>query len=91
MSKVITYHRSVKFKPTDGPEQHLVTQLYKCGVYGIVNNDAAQQGNFTPGQLRSMEKKLQKAHAKGEVASIELTLPITVTDKSGFWEEVSHE
>ena len=90
MSK-ITYHRSVKFTPVDGPEQHLVTQLYKVGVYGIVNNDPAQQGNFTPGQLKAMEKKLLKAHDKGDVKSIELTLPITVTDKSGFWEEVTDE
>ena len=66
-----------------------ITQLYKVGVYGIMNNNPAQQFNATPMQLKASEKKLAKALAKGDLESLELLMPITVTDESGFWEQVT--
>jgi len=90
MSK-ITYHKSHKFVDLNGTENIFITQLYKIGVYGILNNDPAAQGNFTPTRVKKMEKDLKKALENKLIESYELGVPITVTDESGMWEEVTDE
>ena len=48
-NKKWNYHKSHSF--VFGKEKtkiSFLTQLYRIGVYGIMNNDAASQGNFTP-------------------------------------------
>ena len=87
MAKV-TYHKSHKVVTNEGAEHTFVTQLYQTGVYGILNNDPSMQGNYTPAQIRKMEKSIQKDVDEGKLKSVELGVPITVTEKSGFWEEV---
>ena len=90
MAKV-TYHKSHTFITNDDKEHTFVTQLYQTGIYGIVNNDPGRQGNFTPQAIVKLEKNLEKAVKDKKIKSFELGIPITVTDKSGFWEEVIEE
>lgn len=87
MAKV-TYHKSHSFIDNEGGKHQFITQLYQVGVYGILDNNPAAQGNFTPQQIKRMEKKLKEAEEKGEIQEFELGVPITVTDESGFWEQV---
>lgn len=84
----ITYHKSHTFIDKNDMKHSFITQLYKVGVYGILDNNSAFQGNFNPKDIRNMEKGLQKAVDNETIKSFELGTPITVTDKSGFWEEV---
>lgn len=84
----VTYHKSHTVIDNEGNEINFVTNLYSIGVYGIVNNDPSMQGNFTPSQIKKMEKDLQKAVDKGEIKELVLGIPITVSDESGFWKEV---
>ena len=83
----ITYHRSHKFTDKNGKEHVFITQLYKVGVYGILDNNSALQGNFTPQNIVKMEKKLEKNKKSGDILDYELLLPITVTDTTGLWQE----
>lgn len=54
---VVTYHKSYTAITNDGIPMVFVTQLYKVGVYGILNNNAAAQGNYTPKGILAMEKR----------------------------------
>lgn len=87
MSKYVTYHRSYKYIKND-KSVVLLTQLYKIGVYCIVNDDPNMQFGCKPAHLVNLEKKFKLAEKKGEITNLEFGIPITVTDKSGFWEEV---
>ncbi len=84
----ITYHSSHTFETNDGVKHSFITQLYKVGVYGILDNDPSMQGHFRPQDIKKMEKDLQKQLDIGKIKSFELGIPITVTDKSGLWEKV---
>jgi len=86
----ITYHKSHEFTTNDGSEFTFATQLYKVGVYGILNNDANMQGNFKPQEVKKMEKNLQKLLDTKKIKSFKLGIPITVTDESGLWEEIKN-
>ena len=88
MAKV-TYHKSHTFVDLKGKTNTFTTQLYQIGVYGILNNEPSTQGNFTPQDIKKMEKYLEKAKQKEQILSYELGISITVTDKSGFWEKVN--
>ncbi len=83
----VTYHKWHKVITNNNVEIKLQTQLYQIGVYTIINNNPSMQGNYSPNQLKKLEKKLQKQVDKGELKSLELGDPITVTNKSGFWEK----
>lgn len=87
MSKNVTYHKSYKYMEND-ESIVILTQLYQVGVYCIVNDDPNMQFGLDPIQLVKLEKKLKLAEKKGEITNLEFGIPITVTDKSGLWEEV---
>jgi hypothetical protein len=87
----ITYHKTHSFIGRDGSQHQFTTQLYKTGVYGIMDNDSSMQVSFTPQKVKSIEKKLQKGVDSGELKSFELGVPITVTDASGLWEEIEEK
>lgn len=88
----ITYHKSHSFVDNNDVENTFMTQLYQIGVYGILNNNAAEQGSFTPQGIVKLEKNLEKAVKDKKIKSFELGIPITVeSNKSGFWEEVIEE
>lgn len=87
MSKNVTYHQSYKYIENDKSVVFL-TQLYRVGIYCIVNYDPIMQFSCTPTQLVNLEKKLKLAEKKGKITNLEFGIPITVTYKSGLWEEV---
>ena len=88
MSKKWTYHRSHSFEH-EGRKVTFITQLYKVGVYGIINGNPAMQGSFTPSGLVTMERLLKKDAEKGEITNLEFGIPITVTkDENGLLMEV---
>lgn len=89
MAKV-TYHKSHAFVDKSGNKHTFVTQLYKTGVYGILDNNPQMQGSFSPQQIKNMEENLEKRKKDGEIQSFELGIPITVTNSSGLWEEISN-
>lgn len=85
----ITYHKSHSFVNAESNESFsFVTQLYKIGVYGIINGNPAMQANFTPQNIKRMEKSLVKLQTEGKIKDLVLGVLITVSDVSGFWEEV---
>ena len=88
MSKNITYHKSHKWVDNNDIEHTFVTQLYKIGVYGIIDNNPDMQGIFRPNQIVRIEKSLQKQVDNKKIKSFELGIPITVHIKNGLWEEV---
>lgn len=84
----IEYHKSHSFVDLDGKVNTFNTQLYTIGVYGILNNDSSLQGNFTPQQIKKLEKELKTSKDNNMILSYELKNPITVSDETGFWVEV---
>lgn len=84
-----TYHTNHSYKDKDGTEVKFVTQLYQVGVYGIVNNNPALQGNFTPPAISKLEKKLKAEEAAGTITDLQFGPKIKVSDESGLWEEIT--
>lgn len=88
MAKV-TYHKRHSFVDVeDNTSNNFVSQLYKIGVYGILNGNPAMQGNFNPQEIKKMEKSLTKLQTEGKIKDLEFVSPITVSDVSGYWEEI---
>jgi hypothetical protein len=88
-SKKWKYHTSHTCTDVkSGQKITFVTQLYKVGVYGILNNDPAMQMNLTPNQMVLLEKKLNKDLKKGEIKDLKFGHEITVSDETGFYEEI---
>ena len=86
----VTYHKSHSFETKEGDKIEVISQLYQVGVYIIVNGDSSQQYNMTPKKIANIEKTLKKDKEKGKIKNLKFGNPITVTDKSGFWEEVKN-
>lgn len=88
-SKKWKYHTSHSFVhiPT-GTETSFVSQLYKVGVYGIVDNDPSLQFNLKPQDIVKLEKKLHKDLVDGVIRDLVFGREITVSDETGFYEEV---
>ena len=84
--KYHTSHRFVHIKT--GTETSCITQLYKIGVYVIVNNDPSLQFNLKPQDMVTLEKKLNKDLEEGIIKDLEFGHEITVSDETGFYEEV---
>jgi hypothetical protein len=84
------YHTYITFKDgKDNSEHTFQTQLYRTGIYGIWDNNSGQQGNYTAGQMVSINKKLKQLEIKGTIKDVEWGREITVTtDESGLYKEV---
>lgn len=83
----VTYHNFHSYI-ADGKKITCITQLYKVGVYAIINNDPALQFNWTPMKIRATEKKLRKQEADGNITDLVFGREMVVSDSTGFWEEV---
>lgn len=83
-----TYHKSHSYKTAKGEEVSFQTQLYKVGVYGIVNGDPAMQVSITPSALVKLERKLNKQLKAGTITDLVFRERITVSSDTGFYEEV---
>ena len=81
----VTYHKQHRYTDPEGKQVELNTQLYKIGVYGIINADPALQFNLEPSQLAELEEKLIKDEESGEIKDLELNYEVTVDDSTGFW------
>lgn len=87
--KKYEYHKYHTFINCDNEKEYkFTTQLYKVGVYGILNNDPAVQVNITPRQMVKLEKSLKKKETEGEIKQLEFGTPITVIENDGLYEEV---
>lgn len=82
------YHTSHSYKTKDGTKISFQTQLYQVGVYGITNNDPSIQGNYMPGQIVSIENRLKKQEAAGNITDLVFGREITVSNDTGLWKEV---
>ena len=93
MSKKYKYHISHSYYHKESNEKiHFLTQLYQIGIYGIVNNDPALQGSFSPNKIVQIEKHVKKELEEGNISDLEFGREIIVRkDKDGFWEEVKEE
>jgi hypothetical protein len=91
-SKKWKYHTHFSFTSTDtkvGIKHTFQTQLYQVGVYGIWDNRSEYQGNYTPNQIVSIEKKIRQHELKGKLKDLEFGREITVTtDENGLYVEV---
>jgi len=89
-TKKWVYHTSHKFTEADsGEDVTLVTQLYKIGVYCIVNNNPSMQFGSSPSSLVKMEKRLNKQFINGEIKNLVFGREIAVTkDSDGFFAEI---
>jgi len=88
--KTWTYHVSHKFTQTSsGKKVSVLTQLYKTGVYAIVNNDPAMQLSLEPKALVKIETGLKKDFAAGKIKDLEFGRAITVSNETGYFEEVT--
>lgn len=85
--KNITYHKSHTFVE-NGTKIECITQLYQIGVYLILNGNPAEQYAMQPKDVVRLEKHLKREEKKGNITNLEFGIPITVTEKSGLWEEV---
>lgn len=87
MRKPIIYHKTHSFIQ-NGSKVTCLTQLYKLGVYCIINNNSANQYCIPPIHMVKVEKLLKRKNKEHIISNLEFGRIITVTDESGFWEEV---
>lgn len=90
MAKKWTYHVSHEYiEASTGKKFSFISQMYLIGIYGIINNDPAMQGTFTPQKIRRMEKMLKKTEKDGDISDLTFGKEITVTlNNEGYYEEV---
>ena len=82
------YHKSHSFV-ADNEKYNVLTQLYKIGVYVIINSEAGMQFHTSPAQMVTRERKLRKYFEKGTISDLEFGVPITVTtDEAGMYVEI---
>ena len=86
--KKYTYHKFHSFVNGEGETISCQTQLYQIGIYGIINNNPSLQFGGLPKHLVKIEKYLKKKFDNGEISYLKLIGEITVSDESGFWEEI---
>lgn len=85
----VTYHQSHSYKDKEGVKHQLITQLYKVGIYAIMDNNPAMQFNLTPKELVKIEGKLRKDEEQGLISELQFGAEITVTDQNGVWEDTT--
>ena len=79
------YHKSHSFV-FKNKKYNVLTQLYRIGVYLIMNGDSSMQFTMTPAQMVTMERRMKK---DDDVSSLEFGVPITVTtDDAGMYVEI---
>lgn len=83
-----TYHTFHSYRTNKGEQVNCTTQLYQIGIYLIVNNDPGMQATTTPTNMVKLEKNLKQREKKGEISELVFGPEITVSDVTGFFEEV---
>lgn len=88
MAKKWNYHTAYYFKDKEDNKHNILTQLYEIGVYIIQDSNPSMQGNMTPNQMVSLERKLKKAEKNKEISELTFGMPITVSEIDGFFKQV---
>lgn len=86
--KTYTYHKSYTYEDENFDKVFVLTQLYKTGVYVIINNDPAKQYNLSPKQMQIIQRGLIKKEKEKKIRNLAFGESITVTDINDFWEEI---
>jgi len=87
-TKKWTYHKSHTCE-ISGEKQSFITQLYKVGVYAILNGESNQQFNLTPANMVGIERKLRISEIEGTITNLVFGPPITVIeDENGYYKEI---
>jgi len=84
------YHKSHSFIDGDGEKTEGITQLYKIGVYFIINNDPYHQFNTTPAGMVEIENTLKELEGNS-IMDLQFGQEITVIEKDGFFVEEKQE
>lgn len=89
--KKYTYPVAATLKK-DGKVVHTVdTQLYRIGIYIMVNNNPANQSDMSPEQVVKYMKQFKQDNLNDGV-TVEFAREITVHEnEDGFWEEVVNQ
>ncbi|HSH24870.1 MAG TPA: hypothetical protein VLA13_04955 [Massilibacterium sp.] len=84
------YHVSHSFIIKDENKKvSFLSQLYKVGIYAIINGDPSQQLSLTPKKVAKMEKNLIAMEKKGLIINLKFGPEMTVTkDENGFFVRV---
>lgn len=80
------YHESITFME-DNVKYSVATQLYKIGIYLIINGEPGQQMSTTPAKMVAMARKLRKAEKDGKISELTFGREITVIEENGFYVE----
>ena len=87
--KVWTYSPSHSFNAIDGDNVipcSMMSQLYKIGVYVILNNDPGMQLSSDPAGMVKAEKAFKKQEAEGKIKDLVFSPAINVIkDDDGFF------
>lgn len=87
-SKKYKYFSYLEWADKDGKKHNIMTQLYKVGLYCIIDGQASQQISTDPRRFSRQQKKhIKELESQG--LSYTTGREITASDVSGFWEEVS--
>ena len=90
--KLYKYHISNEFIDAKGKKNDLMTQLYKVGVYAIINNSPSLQFSTDPESMVKAEKKLNADMKSGKITDLKFGRAISVyKDKDGFWTEKTEQ
>ena len=86
--KVYTYHASHSFIGSNNTKVEILTQLYKIGLYVIINADPAMQIGFDPDCMVKLEKDLKRQEKEGRITNLVFGRAISAyKDEEGFWTE----
>ena len=83
-----TYHISHSLINNAGDKVTFMSQVYKVGIYAIINNDSGLQCDLIPSDIVKTEKKLRKLEKQGKITELQFGQEITVSDDTGFFERV---
>lgn len=86
--KTYTYHKSHSFIDKEGVTINFASQLYKLGIYVIVNST---QLTLEPKDIIKIEQNLEKEQKAGNITNLVFSFPITVTEGDSGWKEYKEE
>ena len=93
--KVWTYSPHHSFTGHEDGKIHtasMQSQLYKTGLYVIINNDSRLQFNYTPEGMMKAEKDIRKREKAGTITDLVFSSPIRVTkDEDGFFIQINED
>ena len=85
-------HSFTLITPKGSIDSKMQSQLYKIGVYVILDDNPSMQFGLTPARIMGVEKKLKKDEIAGKITNLVFSSPIKVTtDDDGFFIQIEDE